>query len=298
MSNQRTLIKDTGSRLHALGIPLFGHYDHKSAENKLDVHDHGSHYEICYLEKGMQPYYIHSASTNDSQLYRLYGGEVFITYPHERHSTGDFHQLRGRMYWIHLDADCTSLLGLCPENIALLKSALAEIGHRIIRIPRAVSDRFKEAFMLLHQPSEERIFRACQLISLFLMELSAQSKKIGEQNLGSSAISEIGIECMSFIYSNILSPELDVQMIADHLHYSRSYVMTAFRREIGMSIHEYILNKKIEYACELLESHSITEIAFLLGFSSSQHFSRVFKNHTKATPRAYKLSRSKQQNGV
>jgi AraC-like DNA-binding protein len=60
--------------------------------------------------------------------------------------------------------------------------------------------------------------------------------------------------------------------------------MTTFRREVGLSVHEYILNKKIEYACELLETHSITETAFLLNFSSSQHFSRVFKQHTGQTP--------------
>lgn len=292
MSNQRTLIKDTGSRLHALGIPLFGYYDHKSAESGLTVHDHGSCYEICYLEKGLQPYYIHSQGESNPKLYRLYGGEVFLTRPRECHSTGDFRQLRGRMYWLHLDADCPSLLGLSAESAALLKRSLAEIAHHVTRIPRAVGERFKEAFLLLYQPSEERVLRACQLIGLFLMELAAQSKKMDEQG-ATATVCEISIECMSFIDSNILSPELDVQLIADHLHYSRSYVMTTFRREIGMSVHEYILNKKIEYACELLETHSITETAFLLNFSSSQHFSRVFKSHTQMTPHAYKRSRSK-----
>jgi AraC-like DNA-binding protein len=125
------------------------------------------------------------------------------------------------------------------------------------------------------------------------MELSAQSKKMNEQD-GGATVSAKSIECMSFIDNNILSPELDVQMICDHLHYSRSYVMTTFRREVGLSVHEYILNKKIEYACELLETHSITETAFLLNFSSSQHFSRVFKSHTQTTPRAYKRSHSAQ----
>ena len=293
MSNQRTLIEDASSRLRELGIPLFGYYDHKSAEKGLNVHDHGSCYEICFLEKGMQPYYIHSKDGGDPMLYRLYGGEVFITSPHELHSTGDFHQLRGRMYWIHLNADCPSFLGLSAENVALLKRSLTEIDHRITRIPRAVGDRFKEAFMLLCQPSEERVFRACQLISLFLMELSAQSKQMGEQACDVSAVSAKSIECMSFIDKNILNPELNVQTICDHLHYSRSYVMTTFRREIGLSVHEYILNKKIEYACELLETYSITDTAFLLNFSSSQHFSRAFKNHTRMTPRAYKRSRSR-----
>jgi len=66
--------------------------------------------------------------------------------------------------------------------------------------------------------------------------------------------------------------------------------MTTFRQVTGTSVHEYILNKKIEYAKELLKTHDITETAFILNFSSSQHFSKVFKSYTRVTPRNYKLS--------
>ena len=98
---------------------------------------------------------------------------------------------------------------------------------------------------------------------------------------------------MSFIDNNILNPDLDVKMIAEHLNYSKAYTMTIFRNETGMSVHEYIMRRKIEYARDLLETHSITETAFMLNFSSSQHFSKVFKSHTLMTPRSYKLSRLK-----
>ena len=53
---------------------------------------------------------------------------------------------------------------------------------------------------------------------------------------------------------------------------------------------EYILNKRIELSLELLKTRTITETAFLLCFSSSQHFSRAFKDRTNMTPREYILS--------
>lgn len=290
MPNRWIRVQDTYPQLYELGIPFFGFYDFKTAMDRIDVHEHGNCYEISYLEKGMQPYYVHSDRGTAAQGYRLHGGDVFITYPHEYHSTGEFHQLRGRMYWIHLDVDNPSFLGLPPANASLLKKALGEINSHMIRIPNSVGNRFKEAYTLFHQPSQERIFCACQLLSLFIIELAEQCRKTTVSGLSDHAVSARSLECMSFIDSNILNPDLNVQMIADTLHYSRTYIMTAFRNETGMSVHEYILNRKIQYACDLLETHSITETALMLNFSSSQHFSKVFKDHTQMTPRGYRLS--------
>ena len=290
MPNRRILIQNSCPQLFELGIPMFGFYDNMTSENKLEVHEHGNCYEICYLEKGMQPYYIHSDDSDETQMYNLCGGEVFITFPHEPHSTGNFNQLRGRMFWINIDVDHPYFLGLSNENIELIKNALSEIKVRIIRLPNSVTNLFKEAYTLFYQPNKANIFCACQLLSFFIMELSAQSKKASNINRTNTSASKMSLECISFIESNILNPELNVQMIADHLHYSRAYVMTTFRNETGTSVHEYILNKKIDYAKDLLKTLSITETAFVLNFSSSQHFSKVFKSYTRMTPKSYQLS--------
>ena len=290
MSNRRILIQNSCPQLFELGIPMFGFYDNMTAESKLHVHDHGNCYEICYLEKGMQPYYIHSDDSDEAQMYNLCGGEVFITFPHERHSTGNFNQLRGRMFWINIDVDHPFFLGLSKENIALIKNALSEIKVRIIRLPDSVTSLFKEAYTLFYQPNKENVFCACQLLSYLIMVLSAQGKNAGGGSLAQRSESKMGLECISFIENNILNPELNVTMIANHLHYSKAYVMTTFRNETGLSVHEYILNKKIDYAKDLLKTHSIIETAFILNFSSSQHFSKVFKSYTRMTPKNYKIS--------
>ena len=288
MPNRKILIQNSFPQLLELGIPMFGFYDNKTAESKLDVHDHGNCYEICYLEKGMQPYYIHES--DEAKMYTICGGEVFITFPHERHSTGNFNQLRGRMFWINIDVDHPFFLGLSQNNIVLIKKALSKIKNHTIRLPDSATSLFKEAYTRFYQPNKTNIFCACQLLSVFIMELSVQSQMAKNVDFENISASEMSLECISFIENNILNPELNVQMIADHLHYSRAYVMTTFRNKTGTSVHEYILNKKIDYAKDLLKTHSITEVAFILNFSSSQHFSNVFKNYTRMTPKSYKRS--------
>jgi len=289
MSNQRIVLQNQYPQLHKLGISCFGHYINRTPQTKIEKDHHGSCYEICYLANGMQPYCIHTktSSAEKSTLYRLYGGEVFITKPYEFHSTDTFQQLRGSLYWIQLDSKCPSLLNHAEEYSNFLKEALASLNTPVLRIPKSISSRLTEAFDLMMIPDQTRYFRGCQLLSLFILELADFNQKKLDENYHSKSLSAKILESISFIENNLLNPELSVQMIADHLHLSRSYMMTAFRNEIGMTIHEYILRSKIDHARELLDNYSITETAFLLNFSSSQHFSRVFKEHTGMTPGHY-----------
>ncbi|HXL58492.1 MAG TPA: helix-turn-helix domain-containing protein, partial [Chitinophagaceae bacterium] len=47
---------------------------------------------------------------------------------------------------------------------------------------------------------------------------------------------------------------------------------------------------RIEKAIELikLHTHSLTEVAYLTGFSDQSHFTRIFKQHTGKNPMAFK----------
>lgn len=290
MTNKRTLLLDICPQLAKVGLPCFGYYNNKLADTGLSIHDHGSCYEICYLDKGMQPYYVHGEN-GKAELYRLKGGEVFVTRPHEKHSTGDFSQLRGAMYWVHFDADCKNLLAQTSEGQALLRTALETLNGRIIPIHHTIASRLTEAFNLLCTPDAEGIFRACQLLSLFICELSALSKKMNEHRIPSQ-LSPKTIEALSIVERHLTDTELSIQSIAERLRCSRSYLMTQFRRDMGITLHEYVLNKRIELARELLKTRSVTETAFILCFSSSQHFSRTFKERTDMTPREYVKSLS------
>ena len=111
MGNKRMELQKVYPELVDFGINWFGYYSNKTTTEKLARHHHGSCYEICYLESGMQPYYVYPADCTEesAQLHRLHGGEIFLTHPYEYHSSGSFQQLRGRLYWIQLDSECPAL---------------------------------------------------------------------------------------------------------------------------------------------------------------------------------------------
>lgn len=81
-----------------------------------------------------------------------------------------------------------------------------------------------------------------------------------------------------------------VEEMANSTHYSYDYFRHRFKSVTGKSPMQYIIDSKIEHACKMLEGQHLncTEIAYLLGFSSSSQFSRSFKKKLGVSPSVYK----------
>ena len=70
------------------------------------------------------------------------------------------------------------------------------------------------------------------------------------------------------------------------LYYNPNYLNRLMRRQTGMSLHQYVLQKRLNQATRLLVTTQtpISEIAAGLGFHSAAHFSNFFKKATGTTP--------------
>lgn len=102
-------------------------------------------------------------------------------------------------------------------------------------------------------------------------------------------IDEKQLRYMEFVHQEAAVPR---QSMAEEMHHisMMSYLSTLFKQEMGKSITEYILSKRMEAACSMLKfsDYSFAEIGAILTFSSQSHFSRVFKEQTGQTPREYR----------
>lgn len=73
--------------------------------------------------------------------------------------------------------------------------------------------------------------------------------------------------------------------IARSVQFSESHFYKIFHQIFGQSPAAYMERVRIDRACELLKSEiSITEVAFELGFKTSQHFAKVFKKQMGSSP--------------
>lgn len=84
--------------------------------------------------------------------------------------------------------------------------------------------------------------------------------------------------------------DLTVEGLARHVGISSRYLRRCFREKTGISCSSYITSVRIEKAKQLLwnSSKTVTEIAGLTGFNSSQYFSRIFYQYEGRTPSRYR----------
>jgi AraC-like DNA-binding protein len=89
---------------------------------------------------------------------------------------------------------------------------------------------------------------------------------------------------------------LSLKEISKNLEVHPSYLSRQFSKYFeDLSFGEYIRKLRIEKAIQLIHfpTYSLTEIAYLTGFSDQSHFTRIFKKHTGKSPSAYRKSISK-----
>ncbi|MBB6479876.1 helix-turn-helix domain-containing protein [Spirochaeta isovalerica] len=125
--------------------------------------------------------------------------------------------------------------------------------------------------------------------SLF-MQLIAYLSRAYAGNAGSdhSSLYQLG-ETISFIEQN-LDRNITIRELLEVSHMSASTLNRAFQKITGTSPLDYHLKKKMDRACSLLlkRDSSITMIAYDLGFSDSNYFSRQFRKIIGVTPREFR----------
>lgn len=275
VENKRKLMTDGG--LADCGIPLLAMYSNLSSESVLLEHDHGQFFEICYLKRGTQKYCV------ENEEYILHGGDVFITFPNESHSSGNDPQSRGSLYWIHIDSKCENLLGLDKKSANELINSLYSIKKRKFRIRDDISSKLISACYLAEKNGPLDIIAAKALITVFLYELINAEIKSEFRNSISNSISA----AKDYIDDNI-KEQLSLANIADIVGFSLSHFKYKFTKEIGISPGEYIMQKKIYDSVSLLPERSLTYIAYEYSFSSPQHYSKNFKAVMGMTPKEYR----------
>ncbi|OUS68863.1 hypothetical protein B1748_32835 [Paenibacillus sp. MY03] len=84
--------------------------------------------------------------------------------------------------------------------------------------------------------------------------------------------------------------ELRLHEIASRLHVSPAYLSRCFKRDVGLSFSDYVLEQKMALAKELLLSGSTVAVASnLTGYKETSYFIRVFRKYWGMTPGEIKL---------
>jgi len=90
-----------------------------------------------------------------------------------------------------------------------------------------------------------------------------------------------------------LEADIDLADLAAVANLSRCHFARAFKQSVGATPHDYLVQRRLERAQELLTETEmpLAEIALATGFSDQSHFSRRFREHLNASPSAFRRAR-------
>jgi AraC family transcriptional activator of tynA and feaB len=94
------------------------------------------------------------------------------------------------------------------------------------------------------------------------------------------------VRAQAFIKEHLRDPDLSIEQISAELGCTKRYLHMLFS-ERGMTVSDYIWQARLQHCRQELETHggkTITDVAFSWGFSSSSHFSRVFRKYFGIVP--------------
>lgn len=89
------------------------------------------------------------------------------------------------------------------------------------------------------------------------------------------------------------SENITLDKLSELSHMNKYYLVHAFKKYIGLSPINYLIEVRIQESKNLLETtnYSISQISNFIGFSSQSYFSQSFKKNTGQTPNEYRKSK-------
>lgn len=123
----------------------------------------------------------------------------------------------------------------------------------------------------------------CHMIGLICYTIRNQSGPAAN-------LLEQAVEKAKIIMDEKVTEEIDLYALASELNLSYSWFRKTFKDFTGHSPAKYFQQLKLRRAQRLLADTqlSIKEIAYSLGYKSTEHFFATFKKHTGYTPTAYR----------
>lgn len=218
-----------------------------------------THYLLHYVLSGSGTFYI------DGQRYDATRGQLAILHPLEVMS----HATTAADPWHY---------GWIGFEITINVAALDE--QRLVDLPQA-EHIFRSIITADHLTHGREMYLCGKIYSLLaLLEQLDQP----EENRTLDHVARV----KEYIDSNYHLP-ITVEKLAQDMHVNRSYLSTIFRRFVGCSPQQYLLDTRLKHAAALLaeDGCSVSMAALRCGYSDIYNFSRMFKKTYGVSPSAY-----------
>lgn len=262
-----------------IGIAHFRH-----ARPPLPSHTHKGAIEFVYVETGTINFCV------GKKDFQLNGGQVFVSFPDEVHGTGQLPFERSSYGWVALSLDGPDdrFMGLSFPAALKARERLRSLDRRVFDGSSVLMTMLKRAVDSCLHPHEYSPLVLHSSVMEFITHL-LENYDHGKREILSPEV----LMAKEYMKNNLTS-HFTLDEVANTCGLSLPTFKRRFKKETGAPPYEYLMRLKVLHAAELLKNSTadITDIAYDLGFSSSQHFATAFKKWMSLSPRDYRNNKS------
>lgn len=270
MSNELYSLRQVGNVRNSLKLLNVGSAKYDGDWHSVP-HTH-SYAELFYVVGGMGQIQI------DQELYPISARQLVIISPNVMHTE------------VSLNASPLEYVVLGIEGLDLSASASEESRFAILKshesenIAPCLHNILRETYSNL--PGNEVI---CQAYMEILITYLMRSTELSVNEPPVTAANNQCVTVRRYIDAHF-KESLTLDQLAEIAHVNKYHLAHSFKEAFGISPISYQLNRRVEESCLLLRQTdmSLSQIARVLGFSSSSYFSQAFRKAKAMSPSEFR----------
>lgn len=264
-------------------------------------------YHMCGKFEALSPEWKHAElNLNDYELFIVTNGVLYIEYNNNsyRIEKGEmlllppvaapdnvrkgYQSSSCTFYWLHFGLEnheyYSSILNdnksYTPDMIKIPSFSFLRYPDKLIILMKQLQDLAREK-----APWRTLSYMTTAIMCRLYDDINEKDAPETTKRTGKQLISDIKDYVNHNIHTN-----LSVMNIAGKFGYNDKYLTHMFKNITGETLKQYIISRKVEEANRLLTDTniSITEIAYILGYSDNHNFMKLYKEKTGMSPSEYR----------
>jgi len=239
-------------------------------------------WECVYVKKG------HVVVSSEEKVYNLKKGNIifheplaFHKYHIEKNRSAELFIFSFNMEGLKSDFLKDKVFALNFEQMKIIQNLLDFTAEKV---PQFYTDESSTRSLMILKKNDIALATVANYLYALFLSLLDSNDTVSETSTESTDIFKQAVKYMQENVSN----KLTITNIAEKCCTNTTALKKIFLEISGYGVHKYFLRIKLTRAIYLLNYHTVSEIAEMLGFSSQAYFSAAFKRELGISPVEYK----------
>lgn len=261
-------------------------YYYKDYPSKgVSIHTHNFYEFYFFLEGNLE-------ITMDGNVHRIRPGSVLVIPPGVPHCPSFIDAgvpYRRFVLWMHKDY-YKKYFSKTEDLDYIFVHSREKLRHPVLRIENVIfNDLQNKLLLIIRERQENRFGSGTQMLLLMTSIMLTLSRCVYEKEHRQAPVTlSFKSKICTYIDEHIRE-NITLDMLAEAFFLSKYYISHTFTETMGISIHQYIIKRRLE-ACKnaLIGPDSMDKIAADYGFNSYSSFFRYFKKEYGLSPNEYR----------